>query len=81
MVAWIMIGVLTATQVRALTDLSRTVTAAGVAVERTGETLRSLEQLPIVGPELSARARMVVEAGRRHSAAARAASRSDGCPS
>ena len=42
MVAWIMIGVLAATQVRALTDLSRTVTAAGVAVERTGETLRSL---------------------------------------
>jgi hypothetical protein len=38
--AWIAIGVLTATQVRALTDLSRTATTAGVAVERTGQTLR-----------------------------------------
>lgn len=50
--AWVVVGVLVAREVDGLTDLSRTVTAAGYALEEAGGALRSLERVPFVGEDV-----------------------------
>ncbi len=61
---WIVLGVLIATEVRGLADLSATVTKAGVAVEVSADALHRLEALPLVGGQIAGPADRVGEAGR-----------------
>lgn len=70
--AWVVVGVLVARQVEGLTDLSRTVTVAGYALEEAGGALRSLDRLPLVGEDVAE----VGERTERAGASARASGRS-----
>jgi hypothetical protein len=69
--AWIVLAVLVGREVRALRELSDTVVVAGVAVEDTGDLLRSLEGVPLVGPQVAGVAERVQEAGRSAQASGR----------
>jgi hypothetical protein len=62
--AWIVVGLLVAREVRGLADLSRTVTAAGYALEGAGSTLGSLEGVPFVGENVGDVAERTEQAGR-----------------
>jgi hypothetical protein len=62
---WICIGVTVASDVRGLARLSDTVGAVGSAVEQVGATLRSLDDVPILGARLPKPAATIEEAGRR----------------
>jgi hypothetical protein len=59
MVAWILIGLAVARDVRKLATLSDTVTTAGTAVGETGRALHALEKLPFVGDRIAGIARRV----------------------
>lgn len=63
-VAWVVVGLLVAREVRGLTDLSRTVTAAGYALQEAGGALGSLQGVPFVGEDLDAVAERTERAGR-----------------
>jgi hypothetical protein len=62
---WLVLGVMIATEVRGLSDLSRTVTTAGAAVEQTGRLMERLASLPFVGADVARSADQVIEAGRQ----------------
>lgn len=62
--AWIVLALLVGHEVRDLRKLSDTVVVAGVAVEETGDLLRSLGSVPLVGGEVADVAARVQEAGR-----------------
>jgi hypothetical protein len=62
-VAWIVLAVLVGREVRELRELSDTVVVAGVAVEETGDLLRSLGGIPLVGSQVGGVADRVREAG------------------
>jgi hypothetical protein len=62
---WLVLGVLIAIEVRGLSDLSRTVTTAGGAVEETGRSMQRLASVPIVGDDVARSADQVIEAGRQ----------------
>lgn len=64
-VAWIWMGVAVGQDLRGLSHLSDTVTSVGRAAVDTAETIRTLEQLPVVGQELTQSAGSIEEAGRR----------------
>jgi hypothetical protein len=71
-VLWIVVGIWTRDEVRALRQLSNTVVKSGTAVKQTGDALQGLRSIPFVGGD-------VVRVGRRVSAAgidARASGRS-----
>lgn len=63
-VAWVIVGLLVAREVRGLTDLSRTVTAAGYALQEAGGALGSLEGVPFVGEDVGDVAERTERAGR-----------------
>lgn len=63
--AWIWMGAAVAQDLRGLSHLSDTVSSVGRAAVDTADTLRELEQLPIVGEDLSRSAASIEEAGRR----------------
>jgi hypothetical protein len=73
---WIVLAVLIAVQVRGLSDLSRTVTTAGSAVEQSGTVLQRLAALPVVGDDIERSAAQVVEAGRQAQRSGRSSRRS-----
>ena len=52
--AWIVVGLAVAREVQGLTDLSRTVIAAGVALEEAGGALQALDGVPFVGEDVGA---------------------------
>jgi hypothetical protein len=58
-VAWILIGLAVARDVRNLSRLSDTVVRAGSAVRETGRALHALENLPFVGDRIGGVARQV----------------------
>ena len=62
--AWIVVGLLVAREVRGLADLSRTVTAAGYALQEAGNTLGTLEGVPFVGEDVGDVAERTERAGR-----------------
>jgi hypothetical protein len=62
--AWIVLAVFVGREVRDLRELSDTVVVAGVAVEETGELLRSLGSVPLLGGQVAEVADRVQEAGR-----------------
>jgi hypothetical protein len=62
-VAWVVLAVQVAIEVRGLRDLSDTVTKTGVAVRESGEALERLEGLPLVGEELRDPAERIRRAG------------------
>jgi hypothetical protein len=64
-VCWIVLAFLIATEVRGLSDVSRTVSTAGAAVEQSGRLLERLGALPVVGDDLEREAEQVAEAGRQ----------------
>lgn len=70
-VAWLALGVFVAAEVRALANLSDTVTRAGRAVETSGSALGRLEGLPVVGERLGQAAAEARVAGARAQASAR----------
>jgi len=63
--AWVVMGVLVAGEVRGLSDLSRTVTTAGAAVEQSGRLIGRLDGLPVIGADARRTADQVVAAGRQ----------------
>jgi hypothetical protein len=73
---WVVMGVLVAGQVRALSDLGRTVTTAGAAVEQSGHLIGRLQGLPLIGEDAGRSAGQVVEAGREAQRSGRASRRS-----
>jgi hypothetical protein len=50
---WIVVGLWVGREVKGLTDLSRTVIAAGLALEEAGGALQTLDDLPFVGEDVS----------------------------
>jgi hypothetical protein len=50
--AWIVVGLWVAREVNGLTDLSRTVIAAGLALEEAGQALQGLDGVPFVGEDV-----------------------------
>lgn len=64
-VCWVVLAVLIATEVRGLSDVSRTVSTTGAAVEQSGLLLERLGALPIVGDDVRREAEQVAEAGRQ----------------
>lgn len=50
---WIVVGLWVAREVKGLTDLSRTVIAAGLALEEAGGALQTLDDVPFVGEDVS----------------------------
>jgi hypothetical protein len=50
--AWIVVGLWVEREVKGLADLSRTVIAAGVALEEAGGALQTLEDIPFVGEDV-----------------------------
>ena len=60
---WIVVAVQVAIEVRGLRDLSSTVIKTGTAVRESGEVLRRLEAVPIVGGELDGPAKRLEQAG------------------
>lgn len=51
--AWIVVGLWVAREVDGLTDLSETVTRAGIALEEAGRALQSLDGVPFVGEDVA----------------------------
>lgn len=70
-VAWIVLALLVAREVRDLRELSDTVVVAGVAVEETGDLLSSLRSVPFVGDRVAGVADRVREAGQSAQASGR----------
>lgn len=70
--AWIAVGFAVANEVRGLTDLSRTVGDAGIALEGAGDALAALDGVPFVGGNV----KEVGERTARAGASARASSQS-----
>lgn len=62
-VAWVWMGVAVGQDLRGLSHLSDTVTSVGRAAVDTAETIRSLEQIPVVGEEVGQSATSIEEAG------------------
>ena len=62
-VAWVGMGVAVAEEVRDLARLSDTVVELGQAASAAGQTLETLESLPLVGAEVGPPARAIEEAG------------------
>lgn len=62
--AWVVMGLAVADEVRGLQKLSDTVVAVGQAAEGTAATLRTLQELPLVGEQVRGPAQQVQEAGR-----------------
>ena len=62
--AWIVVGVLVSREVEGLTDLSRTVTAAGLALQEAGAALSTLEGVPFVGDDVGEVGERTERAGR-----------------
>jgi hypothetical protein len=50
--AWIVVGLWVAREVKGLADLSRTVIAAGLALEEAGQALQALDGVPFVGEDV-----------------------------
>src|SRR5919107_944401 len=63
-VAWIVLGLAVAREVRNLRELSDTVVVAGIAIEETGDLVESLGSVPFVGGQVGEVAERVREAGR-----------------
>lgn len=63
-VAWAVVGLLVAREVKGLTDLSRTVTAAGYALQEAGGALGSLEGVPFLGEDVGEVGERTERAGR-----------------
>jgi hypothetical protein len=61
--AWLYVGIRTANEVYGLQELSSTVVDVGAAVRASGETLRSLSSVPVVGDQLEEPAGRIVRAG------------------
>ena len=70
-VAWIVLALAVAREVRNLRELSDTVVVAGVAVEETGDLVSSLGSVPFVGGQVGEVAARVREAGRSAQASGR----------
>jgi len=62
-VVWIVMGLVIGSQVRNLRQLSDTVVGAGSAVEKTGQALRPLKDLPFVGSRIERVERQIEAAG------------------
>jgi hypothetical protein len=62
-IAWIVLAILIAQNVRDLSQLSRTVVRAGVAIEDTGEALGTLGSVPFVGDRLAELSDRITQAG------------------
>ena len=60
---WILVAVQVAIEVRGLRDLSSTVAKTGGAVRESGEALKRLQQLPVVGEQLEGPAARIQQAG------------------
>jgi hypothetical protein len=69
--AWILIGLAVSDQVRGLTDLSGTVTTAGLALEEAGNALATLESVPFVGENMKDVGERTARAGRSARASGR----------
>lgn len=63
-VAWVVLGFVVAAQVHGLATLSDTVSGVGGAIEQSGQTLQSLESLPLVGSKVRGPAGSIERAGR-----------------
>lgn len=63
-VAWVILGFVVAAQVDGLARLSDTVSGVGGAIEQSGQTLHSLESVPLVGSQVKGPARSIEAAGR-----------------
>ena len=70
-VAWIVVGLLVAREVDGLTDLSRTVSSAGVALEEAGRALQEVERVPFVGENVGAVGERTEQAGQSAQASGR----------
>lgn len=62
-VAWVVLAVQVAIEVRGLRDLSVTVKKTGVAVRESGEALERFEGLPLVGDQVRGPAERIKRAG------------------
>jgi hypothetical protein len=63
-VIWIAMGVWVGIEVHGLASLSDTVAQAGTALDRTGETLGTIDRIPLVGGQVGPVASAVSEAGK-----------------
>jgi hypothetical protein len=70
-VGWLVVGLLVAREVDGLTDLSETVSSAGVALEEAGRALQELEGLPFVGGDVGAVGERTERAGESAQASGR----------
>jgi hypothetical protein len=64
-VAWLVVGLVVARQVRSLTELSSTVVAGGQVLRATGDELSALSSVPFVGDQIGSVGRQVDDAADR----------------